>query len=60
MEYCDTELGCQDGTPVVCDDQDVCTEDYCDEDLDQCVYDYIYREISLPDKVIGDPKTECL
>ncbi|MFC1890562.1 hypothetical protein ACFL4G_12490, partial [Thermodesulfobacteriota bacterium] len=35
-ETCDEGLGCQAGTEVGCDDGIPCTEDYCDEDSDQC------------------------
>ena len=37
IESCDPLLGCQDGTPVDCDDGVGCTIDSCDEVNDQCV-----------------------
>ncbi len=40
-EYCDAAHGCRNGVPPNCDDPDPCTEDYCDEDLDQCVNEEI-------------------
>ncbi|MBW2263438.1 MAG: hypothetical protein JRG91_15845 [Deltaproteobacteria bacterium] len=30
---------CMDGDPVVCDDEDVCTEDSCSEDEERCEYE---------------------
>lgn len=38
VEYCDATLGCQAGTPVVCDDGVACTDDSCDEASDNCAY----------------------
>ena len=36
VEICDLSLGCQPGTPVDCDDDNECTIDSCDEDMDAC------------------------
>jgi cysteine-rich repeat protein len=36
VESCDPTLDCQPGTPVDCDDGDVCTTDSCDEAGDRC------------------------
>jgi cysteine-rich repeat protein len=35
-ETCDAVLDCQAGTPVDCDDADICTDDACNEGTDQC------------------------
>jgi serine protease len=35
-ETCDATLGCQAGTPVVCDDGNECTTDSCNESLKAC------------------------
>jgi len=37
-ETCDATLGCQAGTPVVCDDGNECTTDSCSEALKACQY----------------------
>ena len=37
-ETCDAALGCQAGTPVVCDDGVGCTVDSCDEGSDACSF----------------------
>lgn len=37
-EVCNPESGCQPGTPVICNDNVACTNDVCDENIDQCVY----------------------
>jgi hypothetical protein len=37
-ESCHPLDGCQDGTPVVCDDSVGCTNDACDEDVDACTF----------------------
>jgi cysteine-rich repeat protein len=36
-EFCDPVNDCQPGTPVVCDDGVDCTDDICDEGIDDCV-----------------------
>jgi len=37
-EVCDPALGCVEGEPdVSCDDENICTDDTCDEDNDVCV-----------------------
>ncbi len=33
-EFCDPETGCQSGTPPVCDDGNVCTDDFCNNEGD--------------------------
>src|SRR5262245_20411173 len=41
LEVCDGETGCVPGDPLVCDDQNVCTDDVCDPTLfegDPCAY----------------------
>ncbi len=38
-ETCDAVLGCQDGTPVDCDDGVDCTIDSCNEETDTCDHD---------------------
>jgi cysteine-rich repeat protein len=35
-ETCDATQDCQAGTPVDCDDADICTDDSCDEATDSC------------------------
>jgi cysteine-rich repeat protein len=35
-ETCDAVNDCQAGTPVDCDDADICTDDACNEGTDQC------------------------
>ena len=40
-EYCDVALDCQSGISVICDDGDICTEDYCDESADKCTYNLV-------------------
>lgn len=35
-EYCHSSLGCQAGTPVDCDDNNECTSDSCNEDINSC------------------------
>lgn len=45
VEYCDPSLGCQAGTPVVCDDGSACTTDTCSDDIGACLY---------------EPKTACV
>jgi len=37
-ESCDATLGCQAGTPVVCDDGNECTTDSCNENIKACEY----------------------
>jgi hypothetical protein len=37
VETCDPLNDCQAGTSPDCDDGDVCTDDFCDENLDTCV-----------------------
>ena len=37
-ETCHITLGCQAGTPIVCNDSDVCTNDNCNEILDNCSF----------------------
>ena len=37
-ETCDAALGCQAGTPVVCDDGIQCTVDSCNEGADSCAF----------------------
>ncbi|MEE9296973.1 MAG: hypothetical protein V3W34_18670 [Phycisphaerae bacterium] len=37
VETCDSDLGCQPGTPPDCNDGIDCTDDSCDEVNDQCV-----------------------
>jgi hypothetical protein len=41
-ETCDAQLGCQPGTPITCNDNNVCTSDSCDAAVpapgDPCVY----------------------
>ena len=45
QETCDALLGCQNGTPINCDDNISCTIDSCDEGIDltdnigQCIFD---------------------
>jgi hypothetical protein len=39
-EYCDPDKDCQDGTPVNCDDEEVCTDDRCSEAKDKCVHEF--------------------
>ncbi len=36
VETCDPNNDCQAGTPVDCDDGDICTDDSCNEQTDQC------------------------
>jgi hypothetical protein len=38
-EVCDPAMGCRDGTPERCADDDVCTVDACDEDNKRCRHD---------------------
>jgi hypothetical protein len=38
VETCHATLGCQAGSPVVCDDGVACTSNGCDESIDACVY----------------------
>jgi cysteine-rich repeat protein len=37
-EVCDPEAGCLPGEVVVCDDGDICTDDWCSEASDSCQY----------------------
>jgi cysteine-rich repeat protein len=45
-ETCDATLDCQAGAPVDCDDADICTDDSCNEESDQC--DNIFDETNDP------------
>ncbi|MCP3980686.1 MAG: DUF4215 domain-containing protein [bacterium] len=38
VETCDAIDDCQSGTAIVCDDDELCTDDTCDEGLDGCVF----------------------
>jgi len=38
LEICDVDLGCQSGDPVVCNDNNECTTDSCNEGIDACEY----------------------
>ena len=38
IETCDDDLGCQAGTPLDCDDDNLCTDDSCDATLG-CIYE---------------------
>ena len=38
VEICDALLDCQAGTPVVCNDSNICTTDSCSEALGQCQF----------------------
>ena len=40
-ETCDLYDDCQDGYVPDCSDQDICTNDYCDENADECVVEDI-------------------
>jgi len=50
-ESCDTDAGCQDGTPPVVDDGVTCTIDVCDEDVDVVLH--------TPDASVCDDGAFC-
>jgi hypothetical protein len=58
-ETCDAVNDCQPGTPVDCDDADICTDDACNESTDQC--DHIVdptNDSSCVPSVCGDGVVE--
>jgi formylglycine-generating enzyme required for sulfatase activity len=38
IETCDAVMDCLDGDAVVCSDEEVCTDDWCDEETDGCKF----------------------
>ncbi len=51
-ETCDAVLDCQPGTPVDCDDADICTDDACNEDSNAC--DNVFDPTNDPSCVIAE------
>jgi len=46
VEYCDATLDCQVGTPVICEDDNECTIDNCNETADACEYSPVENNTS--------------
>jgi cysteine-rich repeat protein len=46
VETCSATLGCQAGTPVDCNDNDICTDDACNESAQRC--DHVFDATNAP------------
>lgn len=59
VETCDPVLGCQSGTPLVCDDGNECTTDFCDAVTGGCVFQPVVDGTACDDGDITTV-TECI
>ena len=53
QETCDPEFGCRPGVPPFCGDGDICTIDFCDEDMTMCVHTVLDEDGD------GEPSRSC-
>ena len=58
-DHCDGSGACVSlGSPVVCGDENICTSDFCDEELDECVFKPLEEEDNVTpqtNKTYGEP-----
>jgi parallel beta-helix repeat protein len=59
-ETCEGFSGCQAGTPVDCNDFNVCTADYCDEASDTCVNTPVADGTPCDDYLFCTENTVCI